>query len=223
MSRDPYRLPELVRPPKITAGLDALVDRGIGRCRRLPAARRLRDQVAAVEAFAAEFSNCTDARLRERLLELRDSFRRRGQQDHPRLAEGLAAVREAAHRSLGLRPFPVQVMGALALCQGYLAEMATGEGKTLTASLAAVIAGWTRRPCHVVTVNDYLAQRDATNLRPLFEFCGVSVGFTTGEMPPWTGGRPISATSPTPPAKRSLPTFSATASASARFTCQPAG
>src|SRR5436853_290951 len=57
-----------------------------------------------------------------------------------------------------------------------------GEGKTLTASLAAVLAGWTRRPCHIVTVNDYLAQRDAAWLRPLYEFCGVSVGCVTGIM-----------------------------------------
>jgi preprotein translocase subunit SecA len=61
--------------------------------------------------------------------------------------------------------------------------MATGEGKTLTAGLAAVLAGWTRRPCHIVTVNDYLVQRDAEWLEPLFRFCGVPVGFVTGSMP----------------------------------------
>ncbi len=68
-------------------------------------------------------------------------------------------------------------MGALALHRCYQAEMATGEGKTLTAGLAAILAGWTKRPCHVVTVNDYLVQRDAEWLESLYHFCGVRVGF----------------------------------------------
>ena len=75
-------------------------------------------------------------------------------------------------------------MGALALHRGFLAEMATGEGKTLTAGLAAVLAGWTRKPCHVITVNDYLVRRDSEWLRALYEFCGVTVGFVIGSMPP---------------------------------------
>src|SRR5204862_2735109 len=98
------------------------------------------------------------------------------------LLPALAAVREAAHRCVGLRAFPVQLMGALALHRGQLAEMATGEGKTLTAGLAAVLAGWTKRPTHIVTVNDYLAQRDADWLRPLYTFCGVRVGCVTGQL-----------------------------------------
>jgi preprotein translocase subunit SecA len=96
----------------------------------------------------------------------------------------LAAVREVADRELGLRPFVVQLMGALALHRGYLAEMATGEGKTLTAGLAAVLAGWTRQPCHIVTVNDYLVQRDADWLKKLYTFCGVKPGWVTASMSP---------------------------------------
>jgi len=96
----------------------------------------------------------------------------------------LAAIREAADRRTGMRPFPVQLMGALALHRGYLAEMATGEGKTLTAGLAAILAGWTKRPCHIVTVNDYLVQRDAEWLEPLYHFCGVRVGFVAFWMGP---------------------------------------
>ncbi len=68
-------------------------------------------------------------------------------------------------------------MGALALHRGYLVEMATGEGKTLTAGLAAVLAGWTKRPCHVMTVNDYLVQRDAEWLEPLLSFLRCARGF----------------------------------------------
>jgi len=83
-----------------------------------------------------------------------------------------------------MRPFPVQIMGALALRRGCLAEIATGEGKTLVASIAAVVAGWTGRPCNIITANDYLAHRDAKWLEPLYEFCGASVGFITGPMEP---------------------------------------
>jgi preprotein translocase subunit SecA len=124
-----------------------------------------------------------DAALRNRLFELRQWFRRQGEQADSRLHEALGAIREAARRQTGLHPFKVQLMGALALRRGYLAEMATGEGKTLTAALTAIVAGWSRRPCHIITVNDYLAQRDAQWLSPLYEFCGVSVGFVTSDLP----------------------------------------
>jgi preprotein translocase subunit SecA len=76
----------------------------------------------------------------------------------------------------------VQIMAVLALRQGAVAEMATGEGKTLTAGMAAVLAAWRGWPCHVVTANDYLVARDAQLMTPLFTFCGVSVGYVTGEM-----------------------------------------
>ena len=77
---------------------------------------------------------------------------------------------------------PVQIMGALALHSGYLAEMATGEGKSLTACLPAVLAAWTGRPFHFVTVNDYLANRDAVEMRSFYTSCGVSVGCVIGDM-----------------------------------------
>ncbi len=91
-------------------------------------------------------------------------------------ARAFALVREASRRSLGLTPFAVQLMGAAALFAGKLSEMQTGEGKTLTAALAACIAGVAGLPVHVVTVNDYLAERDADEMRPLFAFFGLSVG-----------------------------------------------
>ena len=75
-------------------------------------------------------------------------------------------------------------MGALAMQQGYLIEMATGEGKSLTAALAGVLAGWSDRPCHILTVNDYLAERDARGFMPFYEYCGVSVGAVTSAMEP---------------------------------------
>jgi preprotein translocase subunit SecA len=81
-----------------------------------------------------------------------------------------------------MRPYVVQLAGALALYKGYVAEMATGEGKTLTAALAATLRGWIGRPCHIVTVNDYLAARDAKWMEPLYRLCNVTVGHVIGEM-----------------------------------------
>jgi preprotein translocase subunit SecA len=98
----------------------------------------------------------------------------------PRLAallpEAYALVREAARRQLGFQHFPVQIQGGIALFEGHVAEMQTGEGKTLTATLPAFLRGLTGRGCHIVTVNDYLAQRDAETMGPIFERLGLSVG-----------------------------------------------
>jgi len=98
------------------------------------------------------------------------------------LAEVMAMVREAARRSLGLTPFDSQLMGAATLIAGKLAEMQTGEGKTLTAALAASVAASAGVPVHVVTVNDYLAERDAAEMRRLFDFLGLSVGIIVTGM-----------------------------------------
>lgn len=98
------------------------------------------------------------------------------------LAPAMALVREAAKRSLGLTPFDCQLMGAATLMVGKLAEMQTGEGKTLTAALAASVAACAGVPVHVVTVNDYLAQRDASEMKPLFRFLGLTVGVITTGM-----------------------------------------
>jgi preprotein translocase subunit SecA len=178
--RTAHRAPQ---PP--LRGLDAAVHRVFGAYERRTQIRRgLRDEADAVDGLRGEFHDLPDHRLRERLGEFRERFRRGGREAAAFLPPALAAVREAAHRQLGLLPFPVQLMGALTLHRGRLAEMATGEGKTLTAGLAAVLAGWTRRPCHVITVNDYLAARDADWLRPLYAYCGLREGRVTGGMAP---------------------------------------
>jgi preprotein translocase subunit SecA len=167
-------------PAPLLKGLDARVDAWIGVCRRRSSvAAQLRRQAEEIDSLAPEWVESRDEQLHRRLMELRDQFRRGGRQIQPLLAPALAGIREAADRKLGLRPFIVQLMGALALHRGFLAEMATGEGKTLTAGLAAVLAGWTKHPCHIVTVNDYLVQRDAAWLEPLYHFCGVRVGHVT--------------------------------------------
>jgi len=176
--RSAHRVPE--RPLK---GLDAAVNWCIGKYqRRGGRLKELEQEAEAVEARAGEFTGLSEHDLQQKLLGFRDHFRREPNPSDDILRPALAAIREAAHRCVGLRAFPVQIMGTLALHRGWLAEMATGEGKTLTAGLAAVLAGWTKRPTHVVTVNDYLAQRDAEWLRPLHLFCGVRVGCVTGQM-----------------------------------------
>ncbi len=96
--------------------------------------------------------------------------------------EALALLIEVAHRTTGLRAHAEQAMGALGLWDGFLIEMATGEGKSLTAALAAVIVGWSRRPCHILTVNDYLAVRDVEFFSDFFAHCQVSVAAITQEM-----------------------------------------
>lgn len=171
-----YRRTDHRVPPRPLAGLDAVVNGFIG-CyqRRGTIARQLRRDAETVDALASEWTGLSDHELQSRLLAFREQFRRGPVLDTVLFAS-LAAIREAADRTLRLRPFVVQLMGALALHRGYLAEMATGEGKTLTAGLAAILAGWTKRPCHIVTVNDYLVERDAKRLEPLYHFCGIRVG-----------------------------------------------
>ena len=166
-------------------GLDRWVNGWIGSYkRRNSLLNQWQSEVSAVEALEKSHKDMGDRVLREKLVSLRETFRRGGARAEASMVEGLAAIREASDRQLGMRPFPVQLLGALALNRGCLTEMATGEGKTLTAGLGGVLAGWTRHPCHIVTVNDYLVQRDATWLGPLYEFCGVRVGYVTSAMKP---------------------------------------
>src|SRR5690606_32331419 len=100
------------------------------------------------------------------------------------LKRGVAVAREAASRSGGMRPYQMQVMGPLAMFEGAVAEMASGEGKTLTAGMAASMHDWAGRPVHVITVNDYLVARDAEEMGPLYRILGHSVAHVTHETPP---------------------------------------
>ena len=151
---------------------------------RLPGRRRWLEAIAAqVLAHDAELSAVDNVSLQAQVATLRCTLHRHGlAATHVPLA--LALAREAAHRTIGLRAYPVQVVGAVALLHGMVAEMATGEGKTLTAGLAAACAALTGRAVHVVTVNDYLAARDAALLEPLLTFFGLGVGVTQpGQSP----------------------------------------
>ena len=150
--------------------------------RRRAIGRDLMRDARQVDSLASSFEHLSDHALREALMAHRSVFRRKPSAEDE--IRALAAIREAAFRTLGLRPFVVQLAGALALCRGYLVEMATGEGKTLTAGLAAVLIGWKRKPFHLITVNDYLVERDARWLASLYEFCRIRVGTVVGESNP---------------------------------------
>ena len=167
-------------PPK---GLDALADIVVGRVRRrrslVPALLR---EAEAVDALEPQFEHLTDHDLKARLAALAEEFRRRPRPAAPIVREALAGVREAARRTLQLRARVVQLAGALAMHRGYLAELATGEGKTLSAGLAATLAAWSGHPVHLITANDYLASRDAHWMGPLYRFCGLDAGAVKGDM-----------------------------------------
>jgi preprotein translocase subunit SecA len=171
---------------EMPTGLDTVVHGMVGRFkRRRGILRDLLKEADRIDALSPEYEAMTDPKLREALRESRYAFRRNpGRVDKRTLRTTFAALREAAYRCTGLRPYKVQLAGGLALYHGYLIEMATGEGKTLVAGLAAVPAGWSRRPCHVVTVNDYLAQRDAEWFKSFYHFCDLNVGTVLAQMDP---------------------------------------
>jgi preprotein translocase subunit SecA len=137
--------------------------------------KRLRPAVAAINALEPDLGRLSDDELRQRA----GDFRKRiqdGEELDEILPEVFAVVREAGRRSLGMRHFDVQLMGGMVLHQGKIAEMATGEGKTLVATLPAVLNALTGRGVHIVTVNDYLARRDTQWMGPLYHLLGLSVG-----------------------------------------------
>ena len=132
-------------------------------------------EVRAAASFEPALQALDDAQLRAKT----DEFRARlakGETLDALLPEAFAVVREAARRTLGMRHFDVQLIGGIALHQGKIAEMRTGEGKTLVATLPAYLNALTGRGVHVVTVNEYLAQRDSDWMGPVYRFLGLSVG-----------------------------------------------
>ena len=113
---------------------------------------------------------------------MREVFRR-NRDTHSELERSFALVREVAFRQIGEMPFPVQIVGALALERGYIAEMATGEGKTLACTMPVTVAGWRGQGCHVITVNDYLANRDAEWMGKIYRSCGLTVAHIEQQTP----------------------------------------
>jgi preprotein translocase subunit SecA len=143
--------------------------------------RLLEEAVARVGALEPEVSALSDAALRGKTGEFKERLAG-GEMLDDLLPEAFAVAREAAKRTTGMRPFDVQVMGAVVLHQGSIAEMKTGEGKTLVATMPVYLNALAGRGVHVVTVNDYLAGRDAVWMGPVYEFLGLSVAALQNSM-----------------------------------------
>lgn len=144
--------------------------------------RRMRKLVAVINGMEPAMEKLSDDELKAKTDEFRARIEK-GETLESLLPEAFAVVREASKRVFGMRHFDVQLLGGMVLNERCIAEMRTGEGKTLTATLPAYLNGLSGKGVHVVTVNDYLAQRDAENNRPLFEFLGLSVGINLPGMP----------------------------------------
>ncbi len=128
-----------------------------------------------VDALEEEFKALTDAQLQAKTPELKERLAK-GETLDGILPEAFAACREAAWRVIGLRPYRVQVVGGIVLHQGRIAEMKTGEGKTLVATLPAYLNALAGKGVHIITVNDYLAKRDSEWMGKVFRFMGLTVG-----------------------------------------------
>jgi preprotein translocase subunit SecA len=151
----------------------------MGEGRRL---KRLGQQAAYISSLEPDFENLSDADLAAKTVEFKQRIER-GEPIDELVFEAYAAVREAAKRSVGMRPFDVQLMGAIVLHEGDIAEMKTGEGKTLVATMPLYLNALTGQNVHLVTVNDYLAKRDTEWMGPIYEALGMRASYIRNLMP----------------------------------------
>jgi preprotein translocase subunit SecA len=147
-------------------------------------AKQLELIVAATNRAALECALASDQELLDGAAQLRQRLRREGFGSIDLAAQAFALVREAATRTIGQRHFDVQLVGGWAMLNGMVAEMETGEGKTITATLTAATAALAGRAVHVITVNDYLAERDTESMGPVYRALGISVGCVKQGMDP---------------------------------------
>src|SRR5476651_1913661 len=145
--------------------------------------KRMLKTVQLVNAFEEQMVALSDEQLRAKTEEFKARLAK-GETLDKLLPEAFAVAREAGKRVMGMRHFDVQLIGGTTLHEGMIAEMRTGEGKTLVATLAVYLNALAGKGVHVVTVNDYLARRDANWMRPLYEFLGLTVGVVTPFQPP---------------------------------------
>ena len=180
--------------------VDTMIDRVVARFIGTKHERDLKliqPLVTAINALAPEFEKLSDAELLEKTMQLRTQvqarlgdlpledpqFKERCKDAlEPALVPVFALVREAGRRKLGMRHFDVQLIGGIVLNEGKIAEMKTGEGKTLVATLPAVLNALTGRGVHIVTVNDYLARRDAEWMSPIYRALGLTVGVIVHDL-----------------------------------------
>ena len=141
----------------------------------------LENRVETVSALESEIVKLSDSQLREKTEEFRERLAA-GETLDDLLPEAFAVVQEVSKRTLGMRPFDVQIMGGIVLHEGKIAEMKTGEGKTLAATMPVYLNALEGKGVHVVTVNDYLARRDATWMGEIYDFLGLEVGLVQESM-----------------------------------------
>lgn len=153
----------------------------VERQRTRKGADRFASFVKSVNDAGSALQGASPQQLKDAASALRPDLKRKGMTDET-IARSFAVVRETSARVLGQRHYDVQLIGGWILLGGRVAEMETGEGKTLTATLAAATAALSGMPTHIVTVNDYLAARDAADMRPLYEALGLTVGCVTSQV-----------------------------------------
>ncbi len=144
---------------------------------------KLRPDIALINSLEPELEGLTDEQLRGKTGEFKERLAK-GEDLDDLLPEAFAVVREAAKRVLGLRHYDVQMLGGMTLHRGEIAEMKTGEGKTLVSTLPSYLNALSGKGVHVVTVNDYLARRDAEWMGQVHRFLGLSVGLIQNSMEP---------------------------------------
>jgi preprotein translocase subunit SecA len=144
---------------------------------------KMQKQVDQIVALKDQYATLSDDQLREKTTEFQARIQK-GESLDDILVEAFAVVREGATRVLGMTPYPVQLLGGIALHEGNISEMKTGEGKTLTSSLPVYLNALSGKGVHVVTVNEYLASRDAHEMGQLHEFLGLTVGLNLNSMQP---------------------------------------
>lgn len=143
--------------------------------------KRVKKIADKIDALAPDYKKLTDEQLKNKTVEFRERLKN-GETLDELIIEAFATVREASTRVLGMTPFKVQLMGALAMHGGNIAEMKTGEGKTLTSTLVAYLNALEGKGVHIVTVNEYLASRDAKEMGELFKWLGLTVGLNLREL-----------------------------------------
>ena len=169
---------------KLLKGLDAVWDSGVARIVNIyPRKSVLMKKAGQILELSNELQELSQEEFKEKIEHYKEIYRRSKDDDQVQM-KAIAVVREASRRATGMAHYQNQIACALAITRHCLAEMATGEGKTLTATIPAVLEGWRGKGVHVMTSNDYLAHRDAEEMRPVYEYCGLKVASVTNEMAP---------------------------------------
>ena len=173
-----------IKVETLPTGIDSLWDKAAGYGKKFTHnTKKYMNLAAKVLELEHLYMELPDRKLKILADDFRNIFRR-GRETQEDTIRAFAFIREVAVRTLGMKPYQVQVAGGMVMNAGCVAEMSTGEGKTLTATMPATIAGWKGKGCHVITFNDYLATRDADLMRKVYEFCGLSVVGIDSEMQP---------------------------------------